>query len=151
MWNQACNRSLRCFAPSKSPTPSRAASIKRSLMATTPIVVKNGKGFWVHQFRDGNVIRRKGLGSAARGTLAQLRRAREAFALARRKGLELSGVRPYTPPGDWDSRQGLMTPIFHGHAEESGIVRVWTRNGRNIATALPDRQMFGSETQRRRF
>jgi hypothetical protein len=28
--------------------------------------VKNGKGFWVYQFRDGNVIRSKGLGSAAR-------------------------------------------------------------------------------------
>jgi hypothetical protein len=26
------------------------------------LVVKNGKGFWVYQFRDGNVIRSKGLG-----------------------------------------------------------------------------------------
>jgi len=64
------------------------------------LVVKNGKGFWVYQFRDGNVIRSKGLGSAARVTPAQARRAREAFAVARREGLELPGVRPYTPRGD---------------------------------------------------
>jgi hypothetical protein len=32
--------------------------------------VKNGKGFWAYQFRDGNVIRSKGLGSAARVTPA---------------------------------------------------------------------------------
>jgi integrase len=63
------------------------------------LVVKNGKGFWVYQFRDGNVIRSKGLGSAARVTPAQARRAREAFAVARREGLELPGVR-HQPRGD---------------------------------------------------
>ena len=63
------------------------------------LVVKNGKGFWVYQFRDGNVIRSKGLGSAARVTPAQARRARETFAVARREGLELPGVR-YAPRGD---------------------------------------------------
>lgn len=26
------------------------------------LVVKNGKGFWVYQFRDGKIIRSKGLG-----------------------------------------------------------------------------------------
>jgi integrase len=62
------------------------------------LVVKNGKGFWVYQFRDGNVIRSKGLGSAARITPAQARRARETFAVARREGLELPGARP--PRGD---------------------------------------------------
>ena len=50
------------------------------------LVVKNGKGFWVYQFRDGNVIRSKGLGSAARVTPTQARRAREALAVARREG-----------------------------------------------------------------
>jgi len=35
----------------------------------------------VYQFREGNVIRSKGLGSAARVTPAQARRAREAFAV----------------------------------------------------------------------
>ena len=64
------------------------------------LVVKNGKGFWVYQFRDGNVIRSKGLGSAAKVTLAQARRAREAFAVARREGLELPGVGHYAPRGD---------------------------------------------------
>jgi integrase len=64
------------------------------------LVVKNGKGFWVYQFRDGNVIRSKGLGSAARVTLAQARRAREAFAVARGEGLELPGVGRYTPRGE---------------------------------------------------
>ena len=64
------------------------------------LVVKNGKGFWVYQFRDGNVIRSKGLGSAARVTPARARRAREAFAVARREGLELPGVGRYTPRGD---------------------------------------------------
>jgi integrase len=64
------------------------------------LVVKNGKGFWVHQFRDGAVIRSKGLGSAASVTPAQARREREAFTVARREGLELPGVRGYTPRGD---------------------------------------------------
>ena len=64
------------------------------------LVVKNGKGFWVYQFRDGNVTRSKGLGSAARVTPGQARRAREAFAVARREGLELPGVRGYAPRGD---------------------------------------------------
>lgn len=65
------------------------------------LVVKNGKGFWVYQFRDGNVIRSKGLGSAARVTPAQARRAREAFAVARREGIEIPGsVRAHQPRGD---------------------------------------------------
>ena len=65
------------------------------------LVVKNGKGFWVYQFRDGNVIRSKGLGSAARVTLAQARRAREAFAVARREGIEIPGsIHSHQPRGD---------------------------------------------------
>jgi integrase len=65
------------------------------------LVVKNGKGFWVYQFRDGNVIRSKGLGSAARVTPAQARRAREAFAVARREGIEIPGsIHSHQPRGD---------------------------------------------------
>src|ERR1700730_18179223 len=64
------------------------------------LVVKNGKGFWVHQFRDGKVIRSKGLGTATTMTPARARRAREAFAVARREGLELPGIRSYKPRGD---------------------------------------------------
>jgi integrase len=55
------------------------------------LVTRRGHGFWVYQFRDGKVIRSKGLGSAADVTLAAARRAREAFAVARREGLELAG------------------------------------------------------------
>src|SRR6266446_2620575 len=55
------------------------------------LVVKNGKGFWVHQFREGRVIRSRGLGPAATVTPAAARRAREAFAVARREGLEIAG------------------------------------------------------------
>lgn len=55
----------------------------------------------MYQFRDGNVIRSKGLGSAARVTPAQARRAREAFAVARREGIEIpGGVRSHQPRGD---------------------------------------------------
>src|ERR1700693_1690576 len=50
------------------------------------LVVKNGRGFWVYQFRDGPVIRSKGLGSAATVTPAHARRAREDFVGARRHG-----------------------------------------------------------------
>jgi integrase len=64
------------------------------------LVVKNRKGFWVHQFRDGKVIRSKGLGSAATVTPAQARREREAFTVARREGLELPGFRFHKPRGN---------------------------------------------------
>jgi len=51
------------------------------------LVVRNGRGFWVYQFRDGKVTRSKGLGSAATVTPAQARRAREDFVVARRSGV----------------------------------------------------------------
>jgi integrase len=54
------------------------------------LVTRRGHGFWVYQFRDGKVIRSKGLGSAAKVTLAAARRAREAFAVARREGFDLA-------------------------------------------------------------
>jgi hypothetical protein len=80
------------------------------------LVVKNGKGFWVYQFRDGNVIRSKGLGSAARVTPAQARRARETFAVAWREGLELPGVRGCTPRGDKFAH--AADAYFSNHADE---------------------------------
>jgi integrase len=64
------------------------------------LVVKNGMGFWVYQFRDGKVIRSKGLGSVAKVTPAQARRAREAFAVAWREGLELPRFGPHKPRGE---------------------------------------------------
>ncbi len=50
------------------------------------LVVRNGCGFWVLQYRDGATIRSKGLGSAAVVTPAQARRARENFVVGRRNG-----------------------------------------------------------------
>jgi integrase len=82
------------------------------------LVVKNGKGFWVYQFRDGNVIRSKGLGSAARVTPTQARRAREAFAVARREGVQLPGIRPYTPRGD--KFAVAANAYLSNHADEWG-------------------------------
>src|ERR1700694_1995169 len=64
------------------------------------LIVKNGRGFWVHQFRDGPVIRSKGFGSAATVTLAEARRAREAFSVARRAGIAMPGIRSSVPRGD---------------------------------------------------
>ncbi|MGH7249321.1 MAG: integrase arm-type DNA-binding domain-containing protein, partial [Pseudomonadota bacterium] len=82
------------------------------------LVVKSGKGFWVYQFRDGNVIRSKGLGSAARVTPAQARRAREAFAVAWREGVELPGVGRHTPRGD---RFAVAADAYlANHADEWG-------------------------------
>src|ERR1700683_643238 len=48
------------------------------------LVVRNGRGFWVLQYRDGQKIRSKGLGSAAKLSPAQARRAREDFVVRRR-------------------------------------------------------------------
>ena len=49
------------------------------------LVVRNGRGFWVLQYRDGQKIRSKGLGSAAKVTPARARRAREEFVVGRRR------------------------------------------------------------------
>jgi len=82
------------------------------------LIVKNGKGFWVHQFRDGNVIRSKGLGSAADVTPAQARRKRETFAVARREGLEVPGIRSHKPRGD---AFGIVADAYlANHADEWG-------------------------------
>jgi integrase len=83
------------------------------------LVVKNGKGFWVHQFRDGKVIRSHGLGSAANVTPAQARRARETFTVARREGLELPGViHSHRPRGDRFSV--VADKYLSNHADEWG-------------------------------
>jgi integrase len=75
-----------------------AAAIKSGVNQKIPdgnnlyLLVRNGRGFWTYQFRDGPTIRSKGLGSAATVTPAQARRAREAFAVARRKGPKSSAA-----------------------------------------------------------
>jgi integrase len=64
------------------------------------LVVKNGKGFWVHQFRDGKVTRSRGLGSAASVTPAAARRERDAFAVARRENIEIGRHARRDPKGE---------------------------------------------------
>jgi integrase len=56
------------------------------------LVTRNGRGFWVLQYRDGDKIRSKGLGSAATVTLARARKLREDFVVRRRAG-ELPATR----------------------------------------------------------
>ena len=46
------------------------------------LVMRNGRGFWVLQYREGQNTRSKGLGSAAKVSPAQARRAREEFVVA---------------------------------------------------------------------
>jgi integrase len=50
------------------------------------LVVRGGRGYWVHEYRDGKVRRSRGLGSAATVSPAAARRARDAFAVGRRNG-----------------------------------------------------------------
>jgi integrase len=56
------------------------------------LVTRNGRGFWVLQYRDGDKIRSKGLGSAATVTLPKARKKREDFVVRRRAG-ELPATR----------------------------------------------------------
>ena len=101
VWYQVCNQN-----PSMLRSEQVSEAIKSGVNQKIAdghnlyLVVKNGKGFWVYQFRDGNVIRSKGLGSAARVTPAQARRARETFAVARREGFEIPAAFAAPPRGD---------------------------------------------------
>jgi integrase len=54
------------------------------------LVVRKGRGFWVLQYREGEKIRSKGLGSAAKVSPAKARRAREAFVVGRRTRVSTS-------------------------------------------------------------
>src|SRR5271156_6864518 len=121
VWNQVCNQQ----APSMPLSPRQVAdAIKGGVNQKISdghnlyLVVKNGKGFWVHQFRDGAVIRSKGLGSAASVTPAQARREREAFTVARREGVELPGIRSHKPRGD--KFAAAADAYLSNHADEWG-------------------------------
>ena len=50
------------------------------------LVVRGGRGYWVHEYRDDKTRRSRGLGSAANVSPAAARRAREAFVVGRRNG-----------------------------------------------------------------
>jgi hypothetical protein len=120
VWNEVCNQWARIMLS----TQQIKDAIKRGVNQKIAdghnlyLVVKNGKGFWVHQFRDGKVIRSKGLGSAANVTPAAARRAREAFTVARREGLEFPGIRSHKPRGDKFSV--AADAYLSNHADEWG-------------------------------
>src|SRR5215213_5546587 len=50
------------------------------------LIVRGGRGYWVHEYRDGKARRSHGLGSAASVTPAAARRARDSFVVGRRNG-----------------------------------------------------------------
>jgi integrase len=81
------------------------------------LVVRNGRGFWVLQYRDGQKIRSKGLGSAAKVSPAQARRAREAFVVGRRHANAAAG------------REG---PAALAHAGTKSLVQNSPGSGRRI-------------------
>jgi integrase len=82
------------------------------------LVVKNGRGFWVVQYRDGPKIRSKGLGSAANLSPAQARRAREDFVVRRRSENKSAAdiASTYAPKGP------ASAPVFFGDAVEEFII-----------------------------
>jgi integrase len=65
------------------------------------LVVRNGRGFWVYEYRHGNSRHSHGLGSAANMSPAAARRARDGFAFERRNPL-------FVPPRKHRGR-ALMT------------------------------------------
>jgi hypothetical protein len=69
------------------------------------LIVRNGRGYWVYQYREGKVIKSKGLGSTKSVTPAQARQAREAFAVARR-----NGTVPPPPPVTGASLSAAVVP-----------------------------------------
>jgi integrase len=52
------------------------------------LIVRGGRGYWVHEYREGKKRRSRGLGSAADVSPAAARRARDAFAVRRRDGAD---------------------------------------------------------------
>lgn len=97
-------------------TPSRVAELMRSGAPckvadgnSLYLVVQGpGRGYWVHQYRDGSRLSKNGkpafcshgLGSAAEVSPAQARRKREEFAVGRRNGSDTPGIRPQAAKGE---------------------------------------------------
>jgi integrase len=83
------------------------------------LVVRNGRGFWVLQYRDGKGIRSKGLGSAVKVTPAQARRAREEFVVRRRNrngtapGLAFPRLHVPAAPSDLPFGEAVEEFILH--------------------------------------
>ena len=79
------------------------------------LVVKNGRGFWVVQYREGQKIRSKGLGSAANLSPAQARRAREDFVVRRRSENKSAGEEAHC-------KGPASAPLLFGDAVEEFII-----------------------------
>jgi integrase len=110
------------------------------------LVVRNGHGFWVLQYRDGRGIRSKGLGSAAKVTPAQARRAREEFVVGRRKrngtapGLAVPRLHVLAAPSDLTFGETVEELIVH-----RARVKSW-KGGANGAEAKSYRRTLINTT-----
>jgi integrase len=62
------------------------------------LIIRAGRGYWVHEYRDGKARRSRGLGSAADVSPAAARRARDAFVVGRRNGAGASRASIATAP-----------------------------------------------------
>jgi integrase len=56
------------------------------------LIARDGQGWWTYQFREGDKIKSKGLGSVEHVTPSQAEKARENYAVARRTGATIPGV-----------------------------------------------------------
>jgi len=111
------------------------------------LVVRNGRGFWVLQYREGARIRSKGLGSATNVTTAQARRAREEFVVGRRRRRNPAVPGHAAPRLDADAATSDMT---FGEAVEEFIhygarVKSW-KDGVDGAEAQSYRRTLKSTT-----
>jgi integrase len=118
------------------------------------LAVRNGRGFWVYQFRDGANIRSKGLGSATTMTAAAARRAREEFIVARRRGSAPGMTRHDAAPAavsfgeaaaeyqrnhaaEWgDRQQRHVKALFRNHAAPLDARPVNQLTARDIAAVV---------------
>jgi integrase len=82
------------------------------------LVVRNGRGFWVLQYRDGQKIRSKGLGSAAKVTPARARRAREEFVVGRRRANAAARGQGLAS----QARKGAVSRVPNSAARQYGAV-----------------------------
>jgi integrase len=83
------------------------------------LIVRGGRGSWVFQFRDGAVLRSKGLGTLPAVTLAMARERRNAIR-------DSHGDEPHKPKGKGSSFEVLAEQYF-GHHTEIGAAQL-TRN-----------------------
>jgi integrase len=93
------------------------------------LVVRNGRGFWVYEYRHGNSRHSHGLGSAANMSPAAARRAREDFAVERRKPL-------FVPPRKHRGRALMTTTATAGAPRQAPMAGAGKAFGEAHATYL---------------